>query len=148
MAVTGDAHLVRRHLSGRLDTPSATQLEGHLIRFGGAVCLKCALSSCNIGSRNVEWPGRAGEGIGHGQYRLIVAGSRTLYNTPGRPSGTWRGVGVVYRAGFENQCTLLGYRGFESRPLRFLFVRVFFIDQILTVKIQIIFRELTVEAAK
>ena len=31
---------------------------------------------------------------------------------------TWRGVGVAYRAGFENQCALLEYRGFESRPLR------------------------------
>ena len=30
----------------------------------------------------------------------------------------WRGVGVAYRAGFENQCALLRYRGFESRPLR------------------------------
>ena len=30
----------------------------------------------------------------------------------------WRGVGVAYRAGFENQCARSGYRGFESRPLR------------------------------
>jgi hypothetical protein len=35
---------------------------------------------------------------------------------------TWRGVGVADRAGFENRCALCGYRGFESRPLRFFFV--------------------------
>ena len=35
------------------------------------------------------------------------------YNTK-----AWRGVGVAYRAGFENQCARFGYRGFESRPLR------------------------------
>ena len=26
---------------------------------------------------------------------------------------------MAYRAGFENQCALLEYRGFESRPLRY-----------------------------
>ena len=36
----------------------------------------------------------------------------------------WRGVGVADRAGFENRCALCGYRGFESRPLRFFFSRV------------------------
>ena len=36
----------------------------------------------------------------------------------------WRGVGVADRAGFENRCALRGYRGFESRPLRFFFSRV------------------------
>ena len=36
----------------------------------------------------------------------------------------WRGVGVADRAGFENRCALCGYRGFESRPLRFFFIRV------------------------
>jgi hypothetical protein len=35
----------------------------------------------------------------------------------------WRGVGVADRAGFENRCAF-GYRGFESRPLRFFFSRV------------------------
>ncbi len=34
-------------------------------------------------------------------------------------SDFWRGVGAAYRAGFENRCALFGYRGFESRPLRF-----------------------------
>ena len=35
--------------------------------------------------------------------------------SPGCP---WRGAGVVERGGLENRCTPLGYRGFESHPLR------------------------------
>jgi hypothetical protein len=38
---------------------------------------------------------------------------------------TRRGVGVADRAGFENRCALLGYRGFESRPLRYIFTGLY-----------------------
>ena len=57
-----------------------------------------------------------------GNHLLAVVGGKSAALRGGVEQRR-RGVGVADRAGFENQCAF-GYRGFESRPLRFFSARL------------------------
>ena len=57
--------------------------------------------------------------------RLVAGGGGGTYKAERsarrgwlRRNAGWRGAGAVDRGGLENRCTPLGYRGFESLPLR------------------------------